>query len=464
VSTLHLMMLVAVIVQLPLLGLAAVVEFSQRKKRRWADVSPKAHGAPLPRREAQIRPRPESAERGRLAEAPQPELQTQPAAAELTADDSVARQHATEAQGPPEVLPQPEAPARDEAPPVEGGGQPLAVESASVEPAVQPGPVRAAAAAVPRREPAHFRLGLRKTRENFLARIRSAISRDGRVDELYEGLEEALISADVGVEASLKIVEAVRAQLKNDTRADVVREALKDRIAAILSAVERPLATSGEAPLVIMMAGVNGVGKTTTVAKLAALLKAQRGAVVVAAADTFRAAAIEQLQVWCDRAEVDLIKQKQGSDPAAVVFDAVKAAISRKAAALIIDTAGRLQTKVNLMEELKKIARVAARELPGAPHETWLVLDATTGQNALSQAKIFGESVSLTGVVLAKLDSTAKGGVIIAIAERLKLPVRFVGLGEGIEDLREFNAREFVDALFSEDEGVRESASGTYAA
>jgi fused signal recognition particle receptor len=224
------------------------------------------------------------------------------------------------------------------------------------------------------------------------------------------------------------------------------------------------MADSGNDPLVIMMAGVNGTGKTTTVAKLADLLKAERGPVIVAAADTFRAAAIEQLQVWCDRAGVDLIKQKQGSDPAAVAFDAIRAAVARNAGVMIIDTAGRLQTKANLMEELKKIARVVGRELPGAPHETWLVLDATTGQNALSQAKIFGEAVPLTGVVLAKLDSTAKGGVIVGIAERLKLPVRFVGLGEELEDLRPFDPREFVEALFSEAEDSREAASGTYAA
>jgi fused signal recognition particle receptor len=215
---------------------------------------------------------------------------------------------------------------------------------------------------------------------------------------------------------------------------------------------------------VILMAGVNGTGKTTTVAKLAALLKAERGPVIVAAADTFRAAAIEQLQVWCDRARVDLIKQKQGSDPAAVAFDAVKAAVTRNARAVIIDTAGRLQTKTNLMEELKKIARVVGRELPGAPHETWLILDATTGQNALSQAKLFGEAVPLSGVVLAKLDSTAKGGVIVGIAERMKLPVRFVGLGEDLEDLQTFDPREFVEALFSEAEDSREAVSGTYAA
>jgi len=312
--------------------------------------------------------------------------------------------------------------------------------------------------------PVRIGIGLRKTRENFLTRIRAAITGSKKTEELYEGLEEALIAADVGVEASLKIVEAVRTRLGNDSRPELVRDTLKAEIARILEAATRAPADSGDAPLVIMMVGVNGVGKTTTVAKLAARLKAERGSVIVAAADTFRAAAIEQLQVWCDRAGVDMIKQSQGSDPAAVAFDAVKAAIARNARSVVIDTAGRLQTKVNLMEELKKIARVAGRELPGAPHETWLVLDANTGQNALSQAKIFGDAVPLTGVVLAKLDSTAKGGVVIAIAERLKVPVRFVGLGEELDDLREFDAREFVDALFEGGQGEGDNASGSYAA
>jgi fused signal recognition particle receptor len=312
--------------------------------------------------------------------------------------------------------------------------------------------------------PIRIGMGLRKTRENFLARIRAAITGSKKTEELYEGLEEALIAADVGVEASLKIVEAVRTRLGNDGRPEVVRDALKAEIARILDTATRAPADSGDAPLVIMMVGVNGVGKTTTVAKLAARLKAERGGVIVAAADTFRAAAIEQLQVWCDRAGVDMIKQSQGSDPAAVAFDAVKAAVARNARSVLIDTAGRLQTKVNLMEELKKIARVAGRELPGAPHETWLVLDANTGQNALSQAKVFGDAVPLTGVVLAKLDSTAKGGVVIAIADRLKVPVRFVGLGEEIDDLREFDAREFVDALFEAGQGEGDNASGSYAA
>jgi fused signal recognition particle receptor len=334
--------------------------------------------------------------------------------------------------------------------------EPDAIPEPQPEPYVAPPPIV--------REPVRIGLGLRKTRENFLARIRAALTGSAKIDDIYEGLEEALIAADVGVEASMKISAAVRAKLGNDNRPDAIRDALKAEIAAIMMAADRAPADSGDAPLVIMLVGVNGVGKTTTVAKLAARLKAERGSVIVAAADTFRAAAIEQLEVWCNRAGADIIKQSQGSDPAAVAFDAVKAAVARKTSTVLIDTAGRLQTKVNLMEELKKIARVVARELPGAPHETWLVLDANTGQNALSQAAVFRDAVPLTGVVLAKLDSTAKGGVVVAVADRLKIPVRFVGLGEALEDLREFDAREFVEALFASDEAGEQSSSGSYAA
>lgn len=334
----------------------------------------------------------------------------------------------------------------------------LRVEPQAPPPPAAPSPPPAV------REPVRIGLGLRKTRENFLIRIKAALTGSAKLDDIYEGLEEALIAADVGVDASMKITSAVRKKLGNDSRPDAIRDALKSEITAIMMSADRAPADSGDAPFVIMLVGVNGVGKTTTIAKLAARLKAERGSVIVAAADTFRAAAIEQLQVWCDRAGADIIKQSQGSDPAAVAFDAVKAAVARKASTVLIDTAGRLQTKVNLMEELKKIARVIARELPGAPHETWLVLDANTGQNALSQASIFGDAVPLTGVVLAKLDSTAKGGVVVAIAERLKIPVRFVGLGEALEDLREFDPREFVDALFATDDAGEQSASGSYAA
>ncbi len=363
------------------------------------------------------------------------------------------------------ALPPAPEPVRAESAPAAKVVEPPAEPEAAAPPEAQPEAIEPEAiqpqAAAPPKAPVRIGIGLRKTRENFLARIRAAITGSKKVDEIYEGLEEALIAADVGVDASMKIVEAVRGKLGSDSRPEVIRNALKAEIAKILDSAHREPACPAEGPLVVMMVGVNGVGKTTTVAKLAARFKAERGPVIVAAADTFRAAAIEQLQVWCDRAGVEMVRQSQGSDPAAVAFDAVKAAVARKAGVVLVDTAGRLQTKVNLMEELKKIARVIGRELPGAPHETWLVLDANTGQNALSQAKLFGDSVPLTGVVLAKLDSTAKGGVVIAIAEKLKVPVRFVGLGEGLDDLREFDAREFVEGLF---EGEGENASGSYAA
>jgi fused signal recognition particle receptor len=463
-------MLIAVLLQAPLLGVAFLVEFSQRKKRSQREAV-RPPSAP---------PTATSTEREPTAPSSQPPPE-KPRAEAAAPEESAVVQKTERGESPAEIPPAAETPqvAVKPAPPEEELSVPEVAPHAEAETttSAQPEPQAAVAVeavveepepqppmAMPARTPVRIGLGLRKTREGFLARIRAAVTGTAKLDEIYEGLEEALISADVGVNASLKLVEAVRTRLKNDARAEVIREALKDEIERMLYAAERPFADSGDAPLVIILAGVNGAGKTTTVAKLAALLKIERGSVVVAAGDTFRAAAIEQLEVWCNRAGADLIKQNQGSDPAAVAFDAVKAAVARKAKVVIVDTAGRLQTKVNLMEELKKIARVVGRELPGAPHETWLVLDATTGQNALSQAKLFGDAVPLSGVVLAKLDSTAKGGVIIGIAEQLKLPVRYVGLGESIEDLRPFDPHEFVEALFSEAEGEREAASGTYAA
>lgn len=429
--------------------LGVLIEFSLRKKlpapkpelesaetlEMPAELLKEESPAAAAESEERIAPWPTEAEE---AAAPAAEIESPPVEAELKPEPAPPPEAV--APYPPEVVlpPEPEHAAPAVAPPI-----------AAPPPEVAP--------------PAKLGLGLRRTRENFLGRLRSAISGRAKVDEIYEGLEEALIAADVGVEASMKLVDAVRTRLKNNANADTIRDVLKSEITAMLAQAERAPADPGEAPLVLMLVGVNGAGKTTTVAKLAKRMKAERDSVLVGAGDTFRAAAIEQLQVWCDRVGVELIKQKQGSDPAAVAFDTVKAAISRKMRTVLIDTAGRLQTKVNLMEELKKVARVMSREIPGAPHETWLVLDATTGQNALSQAKIFADAVPLTGVVLAKLDSTAKGGVVIAVAERLKLPVRFVGIGEGLEDLRPFDAAEFAEALFGEEAGER-SASGSYAA
>jgi fused signal recognition particle receptor len=282
--------------------------------------------------------------------------------------------------------------------------------------------------------------------------------RPGRgLDEgLYEELEEVFIVADVGVAATTRLIEGVRREVKRKgiTDAHEVLPLLRHEVLEILEPYEAPLSIegegAGEAPFVVMVIGVNGTGKTTTIGKLAHRYNSLGKKVVLAAADTFRAAAVEQLEIWSDRAGAHFIKHGSGADPSAVAFDAVKAAQARKYPLVLIDTAGRLHTKENLMEELKKVKRIIGRELPGAPHEILLVLDATTGQNAIAQARTFHQALEVTGIALAKLDGTAKGGIIIAIAQELGIPLRFVGVGEGIEDLQDFHAEIFVDALFSQ--------------
>jgi fused signal recognition particle receptor len=271
------------------------------------------------------------------------------------------------------------------------------------------------------------------------ARTRSSVA----IDTL-DALEEVLISADVGVGATEAIVKAVGARAR---RGESLRELVKEEITRILEGAARPPAPVPP-PQVVMIVGVNGTGKTTTVGKLARALKAAGRDPLVCAADTFRAAAVEQLEIWAGRAGVDMIRAKSGSDPAAVVFDALQAGRARGRDPILIDTAGRLHTRVNLMGELEKIRRITAREIPGAPHETLLVLDATVGQNGVTQAREFTTAAGVTGVVLTKLDGTAKGGVAVAIAHDLKLPIRWVGTGEGIEDLVPFSIKEYVDALF----------------
>jgi fused signal recognition particle receptor len=270
-------------------------------------------------------------------------------------------------------------------------------------------------------------------------------SRPVDVDTI-DALEEALISADVGVAATDQIVTAVRARR---ARGDSLRELVKAEIRGILAAVDTP-PPAGSPPHVMLIVGVNGTGKTTTVGKLARLVKGSGRTPLICAADTFRAAAVEQLEVWANRAEVDFIRAKAGSDPAAVVFDALVAGKARKRDVIIVDTAGRLHTRVNLMNELEKIRRVASREVEGAPHEVLLVLDATVGQNGLAQAREFMNAANVNGIVLTKLDGTAKGGIAVAIAHDLKLPIRYVGVGEGIDDLIPFSPDEYVDALFEE--------------
>lgn len=293
--------------------------------------------------------------------------------------------------------------------------------------------------------------GLAKTRETFTNKIEKLIIGYADIDDdLLDELEETLIMSDVGVKTTERLMADVRKGIKKkdiNTPEDL-KPFLAEKISEILSTGSDETRIASAGPTVLLVIGVNGVGKTTTIGKLAAYYKEQGKSVMLAAADTFRAAAIDQLQIWGDRAGVPVIRHEEGSDPAAVAFDAVKAARARSIDVLIIDTAGRLHTKSNLMEELKKINRVIQREIAEAPHETLLVLDATTGQNAISQAELFQKAAAITGIVLTKLDGTAKGGVIIGLKSELSMPVKWIGVGEGVDDLRPFIAKDFARALF----------------
>ena len=298
-----------------------------------------------------------------------------------------------------------------------------------------------------------LKVGLEKTRKSFTEKIEQLVIGYVTIDdELLDDLEAVLLSADVGIQTTTKLMAEIKKGIKNKeiNGPEDLKPFLQKKISAMLADAvsETKMATSG--PTVIVVVGVNGVGKTTTIGKLAQYYKEQGLKVMLAAADTFRAAAIDQLEIWGQRAGAEVIKHNEGSDPAAVAFDAVQSAKAKKVDLLIIDTAGRLHTKSNLMEELKKIRRVISREIPDAPHETLLVLDATTGQNAVNQAKVFGEVAELSGIVLTKLDGTAKGGVVIAIKAELDLPVKWIGVGEAASDLRPFVPSDFVQALFGD--------------
>lgn len=295
--------------------------------------------------------------------------------------------------------------------------------------------------------------GLTKTRDSILKGVDDVLSNFRHIDEdLYEELEEALIMADFGVETTLHIMESLKEKVKQEkiTEPSALKVALQEIITKLLTDQPREEILNPNGPIVILVIGVNGVGKTTSIGKMSHLFKSQHKKVLVAAADTFRAAAIEQLQVWVNRAGVDLIKHEEGTDAAAVVFDAIAAAKSRKSDVLICDTAGRLQNKTNLMKELEKISRIIAREYPEAKKEILIVLDATTGQNAIQQVKLFKEVADINGIILTKLDGTAKGGAIVGIYESLKVPVKYIGVGEQINDLQPFDAETFATALFKE--------------
>lgn len=294
---------------------------------------------------------------------------------------------------------------------------------------------------------------LTKTRNQFVGQVKNLLGKGELTEATWEELEDALIQADTGVPIAARFVEDMQRRVKDEG----VWE--KDRLMTIFKDEMRQfLARNGAGlvkwapfpPTVMLIVGVNGTGKTTSIAKMAHFFKGCGQKVLIAAADTFRAAAIDQLEIWAGRAGVDLVKHKEGADPGAVVFDAIQAAKARNIDLLLVDTAGRLHTKFNLMEELKKLYKILGKELPGAPHETLLVLDSSTGQNAISQAKIFKDAVSVTGLILTKLDGTAKGGMVLGVQDTLGIPVKFIGVGEGLEDLREFDPSTFVEALFAE--------------
>ncbi|SFD81297.1 signal recognition particle-docking protein FtsY [Lentibacillus persicus] len=302
-----------------------------------------------------------------------------------------------------------------------------------------------------------YKEGMAKTRNSFSGKINDLIARYRKVDEdFFEELEEVLIEADVGVNTVMDLVDELKMEVKRQNIKDTsqIKDVISEKLVEIYYGDDNEemekLNIRQDELSIILVVGVNGVGKTTSIGKLAHQLKEEGKHVMLAAGDTFRAGAIEQLDIWGERAGVDVIKQSEGSDPAAVIFDGIKAAKSRNADVLICDTAGRLQNKVNLMNELAKVNRVIEREVPEAPHDVLLVLDATTGQNALSQAKTFSEATDVSGIILTKLDGTAKGGIVLAIRNELQIPVKFAGLGEGIEDLQEFDAHAFVYGLFAD--------------
>ncbi|MEP2937101.1 MAG: signal recognition particle-docking protein FtsY [Gilvibacter sp.] len=296
--------------------------------------------------------------------------------------------------------------------------------------------------------------GLEKSKASFLDKLSKAVAGKSKVDdEVLDELEEVLVRSDVGVDTTLKIIERIEARVAKDkyVGTDELNLILREEIAGLLSEIDEAAQESDnhtEKPYVIMVVGVNGVGKTTTIGKLASQFKSQGLSVVLGAADTFRAAAIDQLQVWADRVDVPIVKQSMGSDPASVAFDTVESGVATNADVVIIDTAGRLHNKVNLMNELTKIKRVMQKVIPGAPHEVMLVLDGSTGQNAFEQAKQFTAATDVTSLAVTKLDGTAKGGVVIGISDQLQVPVKYIGVGEGIEDLQVFDKVEFVDSFF----------------
>ncbi|MBT6436227.1 MAG: signal recognition particle-docking protein FtsY [Deltaproteobacteria bacterium] len=377
---------------------------------------------------------------------------------ELYAEEDSAEFAEPTAQVAPKAEPEPVVEAVPEPEPVvEAAAEPESVVEAAAEPepvveaAAEPEPVVEAA---PAGDDLRLKEGMKRTNASFMGKLASIFSRKGSVDDdVMDELEEALLTADVGVRLAMEMVDDLRARVasKDLSSGEEVRAALREHIEKALDKVSNdddPLAKEPNGSKVILFIGVNGVGKTTSIGKIASLLKSRGHSVVMGAGDTFRAAAVEQLKVWGERTDCKVITGDEGSDPASVIYNTVRHGCEVNADFILADTAGRLHTKNDLMEELKKVGRAAGKSLDGAPHETWLVVDGTTGQNAVLQARQFNEAVGLTGVILTKLDGTAKGGVVVGIANELAIPVRFVGVGEQADDLRPFHAPSFVNGLF----------------
>ena len=428
---------------------AHLAEPASAQEEEWVEAPALTEEAPVVEPEPAVS---EPVEQPAVVESLAEEVIAEPVAAEVVAEqpveDAVAQPQETEA-------PEEDAPLSDE----ELEAQALAAEAAEEAAVVVPAPEDEAPVeelAQEQEKPtkegffARLKRSLLKTKENLGSGFISLFRGKKIDDDLFEELEEQLLIADVGVETTRKIITnltegASRKQLRD---AEALYGLLKEEMGDILAKVDEPLNVEGKTPFVILMVGVNGVGKTTTIGKLARQFEQQGKSVMLAAGDTFRAAAIDQLEIWGERSDIPVIKHEENSDPAAVVYDAVHEARKQNTDLLICDTAGRLHNKKNLMEELKKIARVIEREYPAAHREVYLVLDATTGQNALQQAKLFQEVTDITGIVLTKLDGTAKGGIVVAIKSELQIPVRYIGVGEGIHDLQKFDAAEFAGALF----------------
>ncbi len=384
---------------------------------------------------------------------PKPEATTQTAEVAPAKPEPVTRQAVPPAPEPPK--PAPEPPAKTAAPPPVPSRSPFSSSILGLDRSIEE--LQAQEAALEQEFSARFRRAVAATRDSLSEKLDTVFAGRKQIDEeLLDQLEEVLIAADIGVPTTLAILETVRRGVarKQINDLDALKQAIKDELLKILQASERGGVASETtvpetvAPYVMMIVGVNGVGKTTTIGKLAQRIKAEGNDVLICAADTFRAAASDQLAIWAERTGVPLIQQKQGTDPAAVLFDSLKAAKARGSDVLIVDTAGRLHTKSNLMAELEKMKRVAGREVEGAPHETLLVLDAVTGQNGLEQARQFLKVAGVTGIVLTKLDGTAKGGIAVAIAKELNLPIRYAGIGEKVDDLVVFDPHQYVNSLF----------------